>query len=242
MPKKYRNYYGLEPSAVNMNPVPSPDVLRLIFRLREQRDDPAVKQLIKVSKVSEDVLDMSPSEFAQRLRSNEDNNLFTFNLLLEFVCSRSRMNRHIADASAKYSNKVRLLMRYFASSQTEQIVFMPADTRKRKPDIIVIGMGAPLSVAANLRELVKQVSLIGSHRILLAHNHPDSSSEPSESDVIATIELRNSLSIYSIALEDHMIFGCNAPFSMRSDRRYSYIFKEDIRTKQGPPAPEELNE
>lgn len=241
MKTQYKNYYGFEPSAGRMNPVPSPDVLRLLFRLKDQRDDPLVQQLLKVCRLSDDVLDLSPSEFAQRLRSNKDRKLFSLNLILEFVCSRMRIEKQ-ENRNSRYSSKIRLLMRYFASFPAEQAVFIPADSRKKEPEIILVGIGDSAAASISLREIVKQSIAIGTHKIILAHNHPDRSAAPSESDVSTTISLRSSLSDYDIELADHIIFGCDEPFSMKSSEYFSYIFKGSVRQISGPPVPEEIDD
>ncbi len=51
--------------------------------------------------------------------------------------------------------------------------------------------------------------------IIIAHNHPDSAAEPSQSDITATEKIIASLKPLGILLIDHIIIGMNSSLSLR---------------------------
>ena len=52
--------------------------------------------------------------------------------------------------------------------------------------------------------------------MVLAHNHPSGSAEPSDSDIASTRRLNQFAASLGIALEDHLIIGKDAITSMRA--------------------------
>ncbi|MCA1552593.1 DNA repair protein RadC, partial [Bradyrhizobium sp. BRP19] len=59
------------------------------------------------------------------------------------------------------------------------------------------------------REIAKRALHHNAAAVILAHNHPTGNTEPSESDVILTRELRRALAMLDVIVLDHMIVGRN---------------------------------
>jgi DNA repair protein RadC len=66
-----------------------------------------------------------------------------------------------------------------------------------------------------LRRMFEEALTVGSHGLLVAHNHPSGDPEPSEADLQATRELAATAQSLGILLYDHLIFGADEWRSLR---------------------------
>lgn len=69
--------------------------------------------------------------------------------------------------------------------------------------------GSITACESNARKIAEIALSYGAHRIILAHNHPNESAEPSDSDVSVTRYLRRVLAGIDLALEEHVIVSEN---------------------------------
>ena len=79
----------------------------------------------------------------------------------------------------------------------------------------VIASGSMGHVEANLRGLLNRAFDLGAHGIILAHNHPSRSAEPSQQDIALTRRIAAFTKSVDILLLDHLIVGGNQVTSMR---------------------------
>ena len=85
--------------------------------------------------------------------------------------------------------------------------------------------GDEISSEIDMKEIVKNLVDSNSSIAVLAHNHPDSSAEPSAHDIDSTRMLCVTLRKIGYALADHIIVGENdAAYSMHLDPRFSSMF------------------
>lgn len=75
--------------------------------------------------------------------------------------------------------------------------------------------GTTNQVEANLRSLLHRAFDLGARGIILAHNHPSQSAEPSVQDVVLTRRIAELTKSVDIQLLDHLIVGGNDIVSMR---------------------------
>lgn len=75
--------------------------------------------------------------------------------------------------------------------------------------------GATGQVEANMRRLLGRAFDLGAHGIILAHNHPSRSAEPSDDDIALTRRIAQLTKSVGIQLLDHLIVGGNDIVSMR---------------------------
>ena len=68
-----------------------------------------------------------------------------------------------------------------------------------------IGVGCSLGVTVNFKEICQLALLCHSSNILIAHNHPAGTLQPSLSDKQLTKKLKKALSLLDISLLDHLI-------------------------------------
>lgn len=78
-----------------------------------------------------------------------------------------------------------------------------------------IADGATGHVEANMRRLLGRAFDLGAHGIILAHNHPSHSAEPSADDVALTRTIAQLTKSVGIRLLDHLVVGGNDIVSMR---------------------------
>jgi DNA repair protein RadC len=75
--------------------------------------------------------------------------------------------------------------------------------------------GTPGQVDSNLRGLLSRAFDLGASGIILAHNHPSGSSEPSEADIALTQRIAAFTRSVDIMVLDHLIVGEDSIVSMK---------------------------
>ena len=73
-----------------------------------------------------------------------------------------------------------------------------------------------------VRNVVEAVLKDNASSVILAHNHPEGSYQPSQEDLDLTSSLKYMLSDLDVALNDHIIVGCNGSLSIMNDKRYKH--------------------
>ena len=59
----------------------------------------------------------------------------------------------------------------------------------------------------NVTDIIKRAILCNSKRIIIAHNHPSGSTEPSKHDIAATKKINDACNLMGIDFLDHLIIG-----------------------------------
>jgi len=78
-----------------------------------------------------------------------------------------------------------------------------------------IATGTPAQVELNLRFFLGRAFDVGAHGVLLAHNHPSGSAEPSAADIAITQRIARLTQSVGVLLLDHLIIGADAIVSMK---------------------------
>lgn len=94
------------------------------------------------------------------------------------------------------------------------VTFMAHDMGYLGDDLVARGTIARLGV--EIREIFERAFAFGAHAIILAHNHPTGSCEPSARDVEFTRRIAALTSAVDIPLVDHLIVGAERVTSMRA--------------------------
>jgi DNA repair protein RadC len=76
--------------------------------------------------------------------------------------------------------------------------------------------GTNCSLGVSYRVLFERAFKRGAARLVLAHNHPSGSAEPSELDIKSTRGLQALAVPMGLELVDHLIVGAREVFSMRA--------------------------
>ena len=65
-----------------------------------------------------------------------------------------------------------------------------------------------------IREIATRALLTNAKNVILSHNHPSGSANPSKADIETTKKIKDALATLSINLLDHIIIGYNRSYSM----------------------------
>ena len=94
-----------------------------------------------------------------------------------------------------------------ASREREVFAAVMLDTRHRLIDYAELFFGTIDGAEVHPREVVKQALRLNAAAVIVAHNHPSGSLEPSAADRAVTMRLKQALALVDIRLLDHVIVG-----------------------------------
>ncbi|MGB5917295.1 MAG: DNA repair protein RadC [Phormidesmis sp.] len=94
----------------------------------------------------------------------------------------------------------------------ERFAVLLLDVKHRIIGSKVISIGTATETLAHPREIFREVIKRGATRVIVAHNHPSGSLEPSTEDIKLTRQLLKGAHLLGIPLLDHLILG-NGDFS-----------------------------
>ena len=104
------------------------------------------------------------------------------------------------------------------SSATQEIFgIVTLDTQKNVTGIFEVTKGIIDESVVHPREVFQRAILQNAHSILLFHNHPGGSKEPSNADIRTTNRLLESAEILGIGIIDHIIITQNGYTSFREE-------------------------
>jgi DNA repair protein RadC len=90
---------------------------------------------------------------------------------------------------------------------TERFAVVLLDVKNRLLGTQVITIGTATETLAPPREIFREVIRQGATRLIVAHNHPSGSVEPSREDIDLTRQLLSGAQFLAIPLLDHIILG-----------------------------------
>lgn len=125
-------------------------------------------------------------------------------------------NTHSKGREYDDSEKLKTLFEpYFIGLDHEELHMACLDSQLRLVDYRIISKGGMTSSKVDVRKLVEAAISARSVNIAIAHNHPNSSPEPSSEDIYFTRNLHMVLNAMEINLTDHIIAGENKSVSLR---------------------------
>lgn len=86
----------------------------------------------------------------------------------------------------------------------------------------LVAIGGANSCGVHPREVFQRAVLSGAVALVVAHNHPSGSLEPSQADWSMTGRLQQAGTVLSIPLLDHVIFTDRGHFSMRDSGKWQH--------------------
>ena len=111
-----------------------------------------------------------------------------------------------------------LASRYFQDMLgcLEREIFAAAylDTRHRLIEYVELFQGTIDGAEVHPREVVKRALRCNAAAVILAHNHPSGTVEPSAADRAVTARLKQALALVDVRLLDHVIVGAWQSLSM----------------------------
>lgn len=97
----------------------------------------------------------------------------------------------------------------------ERFAVLLLDVKHRLLGTQVITIGTATETLAHPRDIFREVIRQGATRVIVAHNHPSGSTEPSTEDITLTRQLLMGAQFLAIPLLDHLIIGNGDHRSLR---------------------------
>ncbi len=113
----------------------------------------------------------------------------------------------------------------------EHFYLLALDAQMFLTGTVLIGQGSVSEVPAYPRLAVEAAIKHNAHSVILCHNHPGGSTEPSEADLQATYRLAEVLSGIDVPVMDHLIVAGGQAGSLVQMGYMNHIVQEDL-----PPA------
>lgn len=111
-----------------------------------------------------------------------------------------------------------LFSQFIEKKATEHLVVACLNTKGEVVNISTVHIGSVNQSLAVPREIVKTALLCNAVNIIVAHNHPSNSTEPSREDRRFTKNLLDACQLLQIGLRDHIIIAADGNYSsMRRD-------------------------
>lgn len=111
------------------------------------------------------------------------------------------------------------LIRHFADRKQEHFLSITINGANEVLNVRVVSIGLVDRTPVHPREVFADVVADRASGIIVAHNHPAGSLEPSAADVEATQQLKQAGEIMGIQLLDHIIFNRSGYFSFLESGR-----------------------
>lgn len=128
----------------------------------------------------------------------------------------------------------------------EHLLFVGLDNRNNIKCIRVLGIGSSSGITVDSKEIVRTALLTAVEKVILVHNHPSNSLEPSKADKHFTNFTAKVLETFNIELLDHVIVtennysslkklnAMNKNFKTKNTKTmdYTFLLEENIMLKK----------
>ncbi len=115
------------------------------------------------------------------------------------------------------------IIKFFDGMYEEKLLIILLDEKYNKINQLVYKSQDFTMVNANSIDIVNAIVLHKPKNIIIAHNHPSGTAEPSETDDITTQKLNFICSLHGVNLLDHIIVAKNKAYSYHIQNRIQYI-------------------
>ncbi len=112
------------------------------------------------------------------------------------------------------------LIRHFADRKQEHFLSITINGANEVLNVRVVSIGLVDRSPVHPREVFADALADRASGIIVAHNHPSGSLEPSEADLKITLQLRQAGNIMGIELLDHIVFNRNAYYSFLESGKF----------------------
>jgi DNA repair protein RadC len=116
----------------------------------------------------------------------------------------------------KATEAAAILRPFFAALDREQFVVLLLDAQHSPIGINIVSIGSLTASIVHPREAFKAAILANAAAVIVAHNHPSNSVEPSREDVELTRRLREAGELLGIRVLDSLVLG-------EGDSLYSFV-------------------
>lgn len=109
----------------------------------------------------------------------------------------------------------------------ENFIIITLNTKNKIINCHLISIGILDASLIHPREIFKKAILDSAHSIILAHNHPSDSLEPSTADIEVSNQLIEASKIIGINILDHIIFNKTDFYSLKEHKYNHKIYWND---------------
>ncbi len=115
----------------------------------------------------------------------------------------------------------------------EHLLFIGLDRGNNIRNISILGIGSNCEVLVDSKDIIRTALLSCSERVVLVHNHPSNSLEPSNADIHITNITNNLLKTFYIELLDHIIVTENEYINDEINKvEKQFLYEENLKLKQ----------
>jgi len=100
-----------------------------------------------------------------------------------------------------------------ADKKSEVFACLFLDTRHRILEYNEMFHGTINEASVHPREIVRRALELNAAVVILAHNHPSGSTEPSRADIALTTRLKSALDLIDVRVLDHIVVGAGETLS-----------------------------
>ena len=126
----------------------------------------------------------------------------------------SRESRNCARTLCTFEQVRDYVQAHLMYERVESMYAICLDSSDRLLHCRRFNQGTVNAVDLNIRRLIEYALKYNTVSLLLAHNHPDAISFPSEADIETTLRIRTALENVGVFLLDHVIVGTDGYISM----------------------------
>ena len=98
----------------------------------------------------------------------------------------------------------------------ERVRVLYLDTKNRLIDDYHVGDGSIDEASIHPREVIRRALDLGASALILVHNHPSGSPEPSRADIQITTRIAEAGRLLGVTVHDHVIIGREGHVSLRA--------------------------
>lgn len=120
-----------------------------------------------------------------------------------------------------------ILNRYLGYT-VEVVSLLSTNNKGKVISYDIIGYGDLSSVSTGSRKILEIALRTNAAAMAIAHNHPGGIALPSESDIIATKQIKALLGTVNVRLIDHIIVSDNDYVSLAQSEKYKEIFLKEV--------------
>lgn len=201
------------------------EVLELLLTYAIPRRDvkPVAKELLERFGSLDKVLSASKEQLCS-VNGIGENSAILINLVKD-IQSRCAKSKNVKVKQLLSERETKEYFENLLSAETKELFLLASlDNSGRIIACHTIASGDINHIDINPRNIVETVLIDNASRVVIAHNHPFGTAEPSVNDIDFTLNVRNILSSVNVRLTDHIIVGENGSLSMRGDNRFSRYF------------------
>lgn len=102
-------------------------------------------------------------------------------------------------------NAANLIASFIGDAAQEHVMVCALNTRLEPTCVSYAAIGRDNAANITMRDIVKPILLSNADQLLIGHNHPSGSLEPSAEDLAVTKKLQNACQLLQLTLVDHVI-------------------------------------